>query len=67
MEYAAAKKKMYAEDNCLVAEITRDEYTKTGEHVKYQIAVVLVSGPQSKKTKKKANMNLDANELLLLL
>lgn len=35
IEYAAAKKKMYAEDNCLVAEITKDEYTKAGERVKY--------------------------------
>jgi hypothetical protein len=34
-EYAAAKKEMYTKDNCLVDAITRDEYTKAGEHVKH--------------------------------
>eukprot|EP00981_Chlorochromonas_danica_P014897 scaffold9386_cov154-Ochromonas_danica.AAC.4 len=32
-EYAALKKEKYASDNCLAVEITREEYTKTGEHV----------------------------------
>jgi len=32
-EYAAMKKERYASDNCLAVEITREEYTKAGEHV----------------------------------
>ena len=32
-EYAAMKKEKYASDNCLAVEITREEYTKAGEHV----------------------------------
>jgi hypothetical protein len=31
-EYAAMKKEKYARDNCLAVEITREEYTKAGEH-----------------------------------
>jgi hypothetical protein len=31
-EYAAMKKEKYASDNCLAVEITREEYTKAGEH-----------------------------------
>lgn len=33
-EYAAAKKERYIKDNCLAVEITRDEFTKAGEHIK---------------------------------
>ena len=31
-EYSAMKKEKYASDNCLAVEITREEYTKAGEH-----------------------------------
>ena len=33
-EYAAAKKEKYVKDNCLAVEITREEYTKAGEHAR---------------------------------